>query len=84
MLLGAVLVDATHPALEDREVALNRVRVDAAVILADVLASRVRDRAMAGELLANLRVELALVVISALSRLTLVRTISVTSPRWRA
>ena len=38
MLLAAVLIDALHPAFEDAEKALNRVRVDAAAsILADTM-----------------------------------------------
>src|SRR5579885_71455 len=45
----AVLVDAPHPALEDRERALNRVGVDRGIVRVDVLARTVGDDAMLGE-----------------------------------
>lgn len=57
VLRTAMLVDAAHPALEDAEKALNRVGVDGAVTLADILANAVIDRLvttserLAGELI---------------------------------
>lgn len=58
VLLGAVLVDAAHPALENREVALDRIGMRLA---ADVLAGRVAHRLVPSVLAADLRVEAALV-----------------------
>ena len=49
VLLGAMLVDTLHAALEDRKRALNRVRVDRRVFVIDVLAGTVAGEAMAGE-----------------------------------
>ena len=47
VLLGAVLVDPAHPALEDAEIALDGVGVDDA---ANILAGRVLHRVVAGEM----------------------------------
>src|SRR3954452_7918061 len=56
-----MLVDALRPALEDAEIALNRVRVLLVIVKAHVLAAAVVDRAVTRELDANVRVEAALV-----------------------
>src|SRR5690348_2267037 len=55
MLLRAMLVDAEHAALEDREVAFNRVGCDlaTAATLANVLLGGVVDRFVFGELAAR-------------------------------
>lgn len=58
VLLSAVLVDAFHAALEDREEAFNRVGVNAA---ADIFAGGVLDRLMGRKLGAGLGVEAAFV-----------------------
>ena len=58
VLLAAVLVDAAHAALEDREHALDGVGVDDAP---DVLAGRVLHRLVGGKLGADLGVEPALI-----------------------
>ena len=50
MLLAAMLVDATHPALEDRKEAFDRIGMDAA---ASVLAALVVDAQVVGEFLAG-------------------------------
>jgi hypothetical protein len=50
VLLGAVLIDALHSALEDREKAFDRV---CASPTATVLLAAMRDRQMLRELLAN-------------------------------
>ncbi len=52
--LAAVRIDALHAALEDRELALNRIRVDRAILKADVLALTVAGEAVADELIAEL------------------------------
>jgi hypothetical protein len=54
VLHAAVLIDALDAALEDRELALNRVRVDRAILKADVLALTMAGEAVAGELIAEL------------------------------
>lgn len=41
VLLGAVLIDALHTALEDAEIAFNRVGVDRSVTLANILVGAV-------------------------------------------
>src|SRR3954447_8800013 len=56
-----MLVNALHAALEDREVAFDRVRVLLAIVKANILAAAVVDRAVTRELGANVRVETALV-----------------------
>src|SRR3954454_10332486 len=56
-----MLVNALHAALEEAEIAFDRVRVLLAIIKADILAAAVVDRAVTGVLGANLGVELALV-----------------------
>src|ERR1700732_180063 len=51
MMLVAVLVDTLHPALEDREIAFNRVRSDQAAILGltGIFLGGMVDGFMAGE-----------------------------------
>lgn len=49
MVFTAVLVNALHAALEDAEIALNRVRVNFRVLPADVLAHAVLDALILGE-----------------------------------
>src|SRR4051794_2790856 len=61
MLLAAVLVNALHPALEDAEIALDRVGVLLGIVEPDILAGRMVDRAVTGVLGAYLGVEAALV-----------------------
>src|SRR5689334_22152101 len=61
VLLAAVLIDALHPALENREVSLDGVRVLLGIVETDILAGRMVHRAVTGVLGANLRVEPALV-----------------------
>jgi len=52
MLLPAVLIDALHPAFENAEIALNRVRVDlAAPVLALTVAHEVMSRELALQVL---------------------------------
>jgi len=58
MLLAHVMVDTIDPALEDREVALDRIGVG---IATDVFADGVNDRLMTGEFLADLPIDAALV-----------------------
>jgi hypothetical protein len=49
-----MLIDALHSALEDRAIALDRIRVDHAITLAsNVFVDLVLDPAVAGELLAD-------------------------------
>src|SRR3954452_3682148 len=56
-----MLVNALHAALEDAEIAFDRVRVLLAIVKADILAAAVVDRAVTRELRTNLGVEFALV-----------------------
>ncbi len=58
MLFAAVLVHALHAALEDREIAFDRVRVD---FTATVFARRVMHRAMIGEVHADFLILASLV-----------------------
>jgi hypothetical protein len=54
MLFAAMLIDAPHSTLEDRIVALDRIRVDHALALAaNVLIDVVLDRTVVGELFAD-------------------------------
>ena len=50
VLLGAVLIDALHAALEDREEAFNRVRVDVRCLIARRTRPRCGGRCRGGEL----------------------------------
>ena len=62
MLLRAVLVDALHAALEDREEAFNRVRRgDLAILVAGIFAAAMVNRAMGGELSADAAIVLGLI-----------------------
>jgi hypothetical protein len=54
VLLSAVLINALHPALEDREIALNRVRMNVATA---PLIDAVVHSAMLGKLLAQTDIE---------------------------
>src|SRR4051794_11344407 len=56
-----MLVDALHPALEDAEIALDRVGMNGTIGKAHVLASTMVDRAVTGVLGADVGVETALV-----------------------
>lgn len=56
MLFAAMLIYATHAALEDRECAFNGVGVDGAVTVIDVLACAVQGGAMLRELFADLAI----------------------------
>lgn len=58
MLLAAVLIDAAHPALEDREEALDRIGLHVA---ADIFVVRMRDGFMGGELATDRGIEAAFV-----------------------
>ena len=57
MLLGTVLIDAAHTALEDAEVAFDGVGVDGDVRLGDVLPALVVDRLVVGDFTASLQVD---------------------------
>jgi hypothetical protein len=62
VLLIAMLIDATHAALEHRELALDGVGVnDLVTLIADVFFGAVLGAVVAGEGLANLSVEAALI-----------------------
>src|SRR5690349_12804550 len=61
MLLAAMLVNALHAALEDAEIAFNRVSVRLGIVKADILAAAVVDCAVTGVFRAYVRVETAFV-----------------------
>ena len=56
VLLSAMLIDALHAPLEDREIALNRVGMDRAVVTVDIFALAVTGEVMSREVLAKVLV----------------------------
>lgn len=61
VIVGAVLIDALHSALEDREEPFNRVRMNVRTIVGDILALFVVNHAMLGKGASNQLVTVVLV-----------------------